>query len=306
MKVSGAEAVCAAASPFVGQGESAVLIKPFIPYLTKAECHQIMCSGFATIAGSVLVAYISFGINPQALLSSWYIPPIMRVNVSVMSIPASLAVSKIRMPETEQPITEGKVVVPESDIWQKVNALHAFSDGAWTGLVVAGTIVTNLLCIIALVALIDTLLGWIGSFFQVPQLSIVFIAGYILYPIAGLLGVPSQDIYHVAQLLGIKVVQNEFVAYIALSSDPRYSGMAPRSQLIATYALCGFGNIGSVGIQIGVLGQLGPARKNIFAKVALSALLTGVLATLMSASIAGMVLMDETSIVPPNSNSTMI
>jgi len=226
------------------------------------------------------------------------------VNVSVMSIPASLAVSKMRMPETEQPITEGKVVVPESDVSQKVNALHAFSDGAWTGLVVAGTIVTNLLCIIALVAFIDALLGWIGSFFQVPQLSIVFIAGYILYPIAALLGVPSQDMYHVAQLLGIKVVQNEFVAYIALSSDPRYTSLAPRSQLIATYALCGFGNIGSLGIQIGVLGQLGPTRKNLFAKIAVSALLTGVLATLTSASIAGMVLTDETSIVPPTSNST--
>jgi len=227
-----------------------------------------------------------------------------RVNVSVMSIPASLAVSKMRMPETEQPITEGKVVVPESDISQKVNALHAFSDGAWTGLVVAGTIVTNLLCIIALVAFIDALLSWIGSFFQVPQLSIVFMAGYILYPITALLGVPSQDIYPVTQLLGIKVIQNEFVAYTALSSDPRYTSMAPRSQLIATYALCGFGNIGSLGIQIGVLGQLGPSRKNLFAKIAVSALLTGVLATLTSASIAGMVLTDETSIVPPTSNST--
>jgi concentrative nucleoside transporter, CNT family len=224
---------------------------------------------------------------------------------SVMSIPASLVVSKMRMPETEKPVTEGKVVLPESEISQKVNALHAFSDGAWTGLLVAGTIVTNLLCIIALVALIDALLGWAGSFFQVPQLSIVFLAGYILWPVAALLGVPGEDITRVAQLLGIKVVQNEFVAYISLSSDPQYTSMSSRAQLIATYALCGFGNIGSLGIQIGVLGQLGPGRKRAFAEVAVSALLTGVLATLMSASIAGMVLIDESSLIPSAaSNST--
>jgi CNT family concentrative nucleoside transporter len=157
-------------------------------------------------------------------------------------------------------------------------------------------IVTNLLVIIALVALVDALLGWIGGFFQVPQLSLVLILGYLLWPVAALLGVPGPDIYNVAQLLGIKVIQNEFVAYIALSSQEPYKSMSPRAQLIATYALCGFGNIGSLGIQIGVLGQLAAGRKKVFAKVALSALLTGVLATLMSASIAGMVLMDESSV----------
>jgi len=216
-----------------------------------------------------------------------------------MSIPSSLAVSKMRMPETEEPITEGKVVIPPSDEPKKVNALHAFSDGAWIGLLVAGMIVTNLLVIIALVALIDAVLGWAGGFFQVPQLSLVFLLGYILYPVAFLLGVPTQDVYHVAQLIGTKIVQNEFVAYIALGTNPTYKAMSPRSQLIATYALCGFGNIGSLGIQIGVLGQLGPKKKKVFAQVAFSALVTGVLATLMSASIAGMVLMDETTITKP-------
>lgn len=202
----------------------------------------------------------------------------------------------MRMPETEESITEGKVIIPPSEEHKKVNALHAFSDGAWVGLVVAGMIVTNILVIIAVVALIDALLSWVGGFFQTPQLSLVFILGYILYPIAALLGVPSNEIYRVAQLIGIKIVQNEFVAYTALSSDPQYTSMSPRSQLVATYALCGFGNIGAVGIQIGVLGQLGPKRKKVFAQVAFSALLTGILATLMSASIAGMVLVNETSI----------
>jgi CNT family concentrative nucleoside transporter len=200
----------------------------------------------------------------------------------------------MRMPEVDEPITEGNIVIPASDEPKKVNALHAFSDGAWVGLLVAGMIVTNLLVIIALVALIDALLGWVGGFFQVPQLSLVFILGYMLYPVAALLGVPAKDIYDVAQLIGTKIVQNEFVAFTMLSSQEPYISMSPRSQLIATYALCGFGNIGSLGIQIGVLGQLGGGqRKKVFAQVAVSALLTGVLATLMSASIAGMVLMDE-------------
>lgn len=210
-----------------------------------------------------------------------------------MSIPASLAVSKMRMPEADEPITKGEVFIPTTDESKHANALHAFSDGAWTGLLVAGMIVTNILVIIALIALINALLGWFGGYFQVPQLSITFLSGYILYPIAALLGVPNNEIYLVAQLIGMKIVQNEFVAYSALTSESQYTSMSPRSQLIATYALCGFGNISAVGIQIGVLGQLGPEKKKVFAKVALSALLTGVLATLTSASVAGMVLTGE-------------
>jgi len=210
-----------------------------------------------------------------------------------MSIPASLAVSKMRMPEIEEPITKRQVFVPPTDQPRHVNALHAFSDGAWTGLLVAGMIVANILVIIALVAMINALLSWFGGYFQVPQLNITIILGYILFPVAALLGVPNNEIYLVAQLLGTKIVQNEFVAYTALTSEIQYKSMSTRSQLIAAYALCGFGNISAVGIQIGVLGQLGPEKKSVFAQVALSALVTGVLATLTSASVAGMVLTDE-------------
>jgi len=204
----------------------------------------------------------------------------------------------MRMPEIDDPITDNKVTIPESDEPKHINALHAFSDGAWVGLLVAGMIVSNILVIIALVALINSLLGWIGGFFQVPQLTLTLILGYILYPVAALLGVPRNDIFEVGQLIGIKIIQNEFVAYTALSSESQYKSMSSRSQLIATYALCGFGNISAVGIQIGVLGQLGPKQKPVFAQVALSALITGVLATLTSASIAGMVLTDELSLGP--------
>merc|ERR1712000_499490 len=149
LRVSGAEAVVAAASPFIGQGESAMLIRPFVPHLTLAEIHQVMTSGFATIAGSVLVAYISLGLNPQALVSS-----------CIMSIPASLAVSKMRYPETEETITSGRCVVPDDDEHRATNALHAFANGAWLGIKIAGMIVATLLCIIALIGLINGLLGW--------------------------------------------------------------------------------------------------------------------------------------------------
>ena len=153
LRVSGAEAVVAAASPFLGQGESAILIRPLIPFLTNAEIHQIMCSGFATIAGSVLVSYIALGLNPQALVSS-----------CIMSIPASLAVSKMRYPETEETLTSGRVHIPEAenDEDRSANVLHAFSKGTWLGIKIAGAIVAVLLSIIALIVLINGLLGWWG------------------------------------------------------------------------------------------------------------------------------------------------
>jgi len=201
MKVSGAEAVVAAASPFIGQGESAMLIKPFVAHCTMAEIHQIMCSGFATIAGSVLVAYIGLGINPQALVSS-----------CVMSIPASLAISKMRYPEEEETLTSGRVVIPDDDEHRAANFIHAFANGAWLGLKIAGMIIATLLCIIALVALVDGLLTWWGHYLNLTgdyELTLELILGYLFYPVAFLLGVERSggDLIKVARLLGIKVIE---------------------------------------------------------------------------------------------------
>ncbi|KAL1974995.1 hypothetical protein VTN31DRAFT_5199 [Thermomyces dupontii] len=286
MRVSGAEAVVAAASPFIGQGESAMLIRPFVPHLTLAELHQVMCSGFATIAGSVLVAYVSMGVNPQALISS-----------CVMSIPASLAVSKMRWPETEETLTSGRVVIPEEEETRRpANALEAFANGAWLGLKIAGMIGGTLLCIISLIALCNGLLGWWGRYLNIddPPLTIEMIVGYICYPIAFLLGVPrTHDLYLVGKLIGLKLIANEFVAYNALQTDPEYARLSPRSRLIVTYALCGFANIGSLGNQIGVLSQISPGRSSDISRVAISALLTGALSTLTSAAIAGLLITDE-------------
>lgn len=285
LRVSGAEAVVAAASPFIGQGESAMLVRPFVPHLTLAEIHQVMTSGFATISGSVLVAYISLGLNSQALVSS-----------CIMSIPASLAVSKMRYPETEETLTAGRVVVPDDDEHRAANALHAFANGAWLGIKIAGMIVATLLCIIALIGLIDGLLSWWGSYINItnPPLTLQLILGYICYPVAFLLGVPrGPDLLKVGQLIGIKIVANEFVAFTSLTSDPQYIAMSPRARLIATYSCCGFGNFGSLGTQIGVLSQIAPGRSGDVSRVALSALFSGVISTLSSASIAGMLVTDQ-------------
>lgn len=198
LRVSGAEAVVAAASPFIGQGESAMLIRPFVAHLTMAELHQVMTSGFATIAGSVLVAYISLGLNAQALVSS-----------CIMSIPASLAVSKLRYPESEETLTAGRVVIPDDDEHRAANALHAFANGAWLGLKIAGMIVATLLCILAALGLVNGLLTWWGHYLNIndPPLTVQLLVGYICYPIAFLLGVPrTGDLYKVAQLIGIKII----------------------------------------------------------------------------------------------------
>ena len=298
MRVSGAEAVVAAASPFIGQGESVMLIKPFIPHLTDAEIHQVMTSGFATIAGSVLAAYIGMGINPQALISS-----------CVMSIPASLAISKLRYPETEETLTSGRMVVPERDDSEEKpqNALHAFGMGGWLGLKVAGMITASLLIILSMLALVNGLLTWWGQYIAIGgrirdedgrpdphNLTIEFVLGYLFYPVAWLLGVRKDDLLIVGKLIGIKVIANEFVAFAQLVSPEIQRELSPRSNLIATYALCGFGNLSSVAVQIGVITQLaGPGRGGRVAKVAFSALISGVFSTLTSAAIAGMLVKDS-------------
>ncbi|KAI1651588.1 H+/nucleoside cotransporter [Daldinia loculata] len=281
LRVSGAEAVVAAATPFIGQGESAMLVRPFIAHMTMAEIHQVMTCGFATIAGSVLVAYIGLGLNPQALVSS-----------CIMSIPASLAVSKMRWPETEETLTSGRVVIPETDEHRAANALHAFANGAWLGLKIAGMIVATLLCIIAFVGLINGLLTWWGGYWGIEELTIQFILGYCFYVVSWLLGVPNDDLLLVGELIGQKIIINEFAAFKALQSVARYRDLSPRAQLIATYACCGFGNVGSLGTQIGVLSQLAPERAGDVSRVAISALISGIISTLTSASVAGMLYTD--------------
>lgn len=282
MQISGAEAVVAAATPFVGQGESAILIKPLLPHCTDAEIFQVLTSGFSTVSGSVLAAYIHMGVNAAALVTS-----------CVMSIPASIAAAKLVLPETEESLTSDRSVIPEDATEEAHNVIHAFSNGAVFGLSVALSMGTNIFCIIALVAMMDALLGWFGKFWGIPNLTLEQIMGYVFYPASFLLGTRhDSDLYKVAKLLGIKIIQNEFVAYNKLNTDPEYMSMSTRSKLIATYSLCGFSNLGSCGIQLGVLTSMAPNRNGTIASLLVYSLIVGCFCTMTSACVAGMLMVD--------------
>ncbi|KJA27731.1 hypothetical protein HYPSUDRAFT_1095193 [Hypholoma sublateritium FD-334 SS-4] len=277
LNVSGAEAVVAAASPWVGQGESACLVRPYVDLMTESELHVAMTSGFSTIAGSVLAAYITLGIPATTLVTS-----------SVMSIPASISISKLRSPEMDEPVTRGSITVDRGTQKEKdasVNALHAFSKGALFGLIVAGQILTNVLTVLSLVAMINGLLTWIGHGFGIHQLTLQLIIGYIFYPITFFLAVPRSEILTVSKLFATKLVANEFSAYLELTELQAAGGISTRAFTIASYGLCGFANLGSLGIQIGVLSALGPTRAKIIARIALSAMICGFLSTLQTAGI---------------------
>ncbi|KAI9437570.1 Na+ dependent nucleoside transporter C-terminus-domain-containing protein [Lactarius indigo] len=266
MNVSGAEAVVAAASPFLGQGESACLI------------HLVMTSGFSTIAGSVLSAYISLGVPAQNLITA-----------SIMSIPASIAISKIRVPELEEPITRGRVIVDRGEDPKDapVNALHAFAKGAVFGLVVAGQILCNVLTLLSLVGTINGLLTWIGRGFGIHHLTLQLVLRYVFYPVTFLIGVPRSEILRVSELLATKLVENEFAAYLDLKALMSSSdALSTRGFTIASYALCGFANLGSLGIQIGVLSALAPSRTRLIARIGPSAMICGFISTLQAAGIA--------------------
>lgn len=283
LRISGAESITASASPFLGIGESAVLIKDLIPYLTIAELHQIMTSGFATISGAVLVGYIGLGLSPQVLVSS-----------CVMSIPAAIAVSKLRCPETEVSLSQGCVKFTDDldkDDKTPKNVLQAFSDGANLGLLTAATMMIQCMCIIALVALANGILTWFGKFWNIHALTLNLIFTYILYPFTFLLGVPRDEIFIISKLIATKFIQNEYVAYNMLINDSPYNEMSQRGTIICTYALCGFANLGSLGITLGVLNTLSKGKRSgDIAKNIISALTCGFIATMMSASISGMVI----------------
>lgn len=284
LRISGAEAITASASPFIGIGESAILIKDLLPLLTQAELHQVMTSGFGTISGAVLVGYIGLGLNAQVLVSS-----------CIMSIPGSIAVSKLRFPETEVPVSQGTVVFPEETDPNKKpqNVLQSFSEGATLGLFTAATMLIQCMCIIALVALLNGILTWFGNFWNIHELTLDLIFSYIFYPATFFLGVPRNEILNISKLISIKFMQNEYMAYSMLISDAPYNQMSQRGTLIATYALCGFANFGSMGITLGVLNTLSKGKRSSdISREIWSALFSGFIVTMMSAAVAGMVIHD--------------
>jgi len=275
---SGAESLSAAGNIFVGQTEAPLLIKPYVPTATMSELHAIMTGGFATIAGGVMAAYISFGI-----------PVIHLIAASVMSAPAALAISKLMYPETEESLTRGEVKLEVEKA--SVNAVDAITLGALDGLRLALNIGAMIIAFLGLLAVFNAFLGWLGGIlFDLPTLSLELILSYLLAPIAWLMGVPWADCGQVGALLGKKTILNEFIAYLDLQQLIEAGTLSERAVVIATYALCGFANLGSIGIQIGGIGGIAPNRQSDLARLSVRAMIGGTLACFMTAAIAGLLL----------------
>ena len=268
MKASGAESLNVAASIFMGQTEAPLTIRPFLPRMTESELMTVMTSGMAHISGGIMAAYILFGIEAKHLLTA-----------VIMTAPGTLMMAKIFVPETEQPDTMGtvKLQIERTD----VNVIDAAGRGTSEGLSLALNVGAMLISFLALVALVNALLGLAG-------LSLQQIFGWVFAPIAWSMGVPWQDAPTIGNLLGTRMALNEFVAYSQLG--PLKASLDPRSFTIATFALCGFANFSSIGIQIGGIGALAPTRRHDLARLGLRAMLAGTLANFVTATIAGFLL----------------
>jgi CNT family concentrative nucleoside transporter len=274
MGASGAESVNVAASIFMGQTEAPLTVRPFLGGMTQSELLCVMTSGMAHVSAGIMGAYVFFGAEARHLLAA-----------VLMTAPGTILLAKIVIPETGSPQTMGtvKVEMPRSD----VNLIGAAARGTSDGLHLALNVAAMLISFLALVALVNLVLGHIGNWFDV-QLSLEKILGVIFAPLALAMGVPWKDAFTVGDLLGTRMVLNELIAYTRLG--PLKATLDPRSFTVATYALCGFANFGSVGIQIGGIGALIPERRDDLARLGLRALLAGTLANFVSASIAGMLL----------------
>jgi len=281
MKVSGAEALSAAGNIFVGMTEAPLMIRPYVPELTESELMAVMTGGLATIAGSVLALYVSFGIEPGHLLCA-----------SVMSAPAALVVAKIMQPETGEPATAGAAKVRFERTTK--NVIDAASAGAWEGLRLALNVGAMLIAFIALLALVNFLIGqvhhgvsWATGWEGFPG-SLQAIFGLVFRPLAWTMGVPWHEAGQVGSVMGIKISLNELLAYKQLVGMK--GELSPRSLAIATYALCGFANFGSIGIMIGGIGGMAPERRADLSRLSLRALAGGAIASFLTACIAGILL----------------
>ncbi len=279
MGVSGAESLNVAASIFMGQTEAPQTIRPFLPELTYSELMTVMTSGMAHVSGSIMAAYIAFGIEPKHLLSA-----------VIMTAPGTLVMAKMLVPETEVPKTAGRVVMSEDEVEKEKNEnlLGAIARGTTDGLYMALNIAAMLISFLALIALLDGIMGGVHAHIGWFPSSLESILGVLFAPIAWVIGIPWHDCAAIGNLLGVRMVLNELVAFSMLG--PQRAVLDPRSFTIATFALCGFANFSSIGIQMGGIGALAPNKRGELAKLGIRAMLAGTMANLMSASIAGMLL----------------
>jgi CNT family concentrative nucleoside transporter len=279
MRISGAESMNVAASIFMGQTEAPLTIRPFLAKATRSELMTIMTSGMAHVSGGIMAMYIAQGVAPEHLLAA-----------VIMTSPGTILLAKMLVPETGVPATEGRVVMPKDELHKEENLIGAIARGTIDGGRLAFNVAIMLISFLALVALLDGLLGWthgLSYMHWVPG-SLGQILGFVFAPVAWLIGVPWHDCGAIGNLLGTRMALNEVIAYIGLGAQK--AALAPRSFIIATFALCGFANLSSIGIQIGGIGALIPERRNELAKLGVRAMLAGTMANLISASIAGMFL----------------
>lgn len=303
LRTSGAETLSASGNIFLGQTEAPLLIKPFVGTMTRSELNTVMVGGFATVAGGVLAAYVG--------MLSGLLPGIAAhlLAASVMNAPAGLYLSKILLPETQVPVTAGSITADQPEApaaarrsgWPRFfqrtsqpaesSVIEAAANGAAQGVQLAINVAAMLMAFIALVALLNAGLGWVGGLVGLDGLSLQSILGTLLRPLAWVMGVPWQDTAYVGGLIGLKTSLNEFVAYAQFAGDLG-SGVViePRSAVILTYALLGFANFSSIGIQIGGIGGLAPERRSEIAALGLRAMVAGNLAAFISACLAGMLL----------------
>lgn len=272
MRVSGAEALSNISSAFVGQVEAQIMIKPYLKGMTNSELMASMSGSFACIAGGVMATYIKFGVPAEYLIAA-----------SIMAAPGALAISKIIYPETEESETTGTVKLKVGK--QHSNLVDAISAGCSDGLKVDLNVVAMLIGFLALIALINYLLGGAGALVGYPQFSLNTILGGLFAGFAWAMGVPGQDVMTAGALMGTKLVANEFVAYLQLKDI--LTTIDPKTLVIVSFALCGFANFGSVGIQIGGISALEPSRRSDLAKLGFRALIAGTLASYLSATLAG-------------------
>ena len=277
---SGAETLSAAGNIFVGQTEAPLLVRPYLNSMTRSELMAVMVGGFATIAGGVMAAYVGMGISAAHLLSA-----------SLMSAPAALVIAKILQPEVDKPATLGKVEAAAPA--EGVNVIDAAAHGASDGLKLALNVGAMLIAFLALLAMLDGLVGWATGLAN-PAWRITFTRalGYLSYPFAWLMGIEPKDCQVAGEVLGTRIVGNEFIAYLQMNpeTNPAWAGASERTKTIMTYALCGFANFGSIGIQIGGLGPLAPDRREDLVRLGLRAMVGGLLACYMTACLAALFL----------------
>jgi CNT family concentrative nucleoside transporter len=279
MGTSGAESLAAVANIFVGMTEAALIVRPYLERMTRSELFALMTVGMATVAGSVMLAYVG-------MLGPGYAGHL--ATASLLSAPAALLLAKVIVPETGVPETAsiGRAPVEVTS----VNVIDAAAQGAIAGLRLAAYVGALLVAFVAMIAMLNDLLGFAGALVGIPELTLQRLLGWLLAPLAWLMGVPWEDAPRVGSLLGIKTVLNEFLAYQELSALIAADSLAPRSAAIASYALCGFANFGSLAILLGGIGGLAPSRRPEVARFGLLSILAGSLASFMTACIAGVFL----------------